>query len=119
MRWQRPGSCSYRDQSLCRSASPGSSREVVGANSTAPDPATYGTAVAQRLLPDVLPYRTGTTASFGFVEHNGRALGDDAPEVMFSLVMNAGISTGLKPRQFADTRGGQFPYVVAELAKVK
>ena len=86
---------------------------LVAANGTAADPAAHGAAVAQRLLPDVLPYRTGTPATFGFVEHNGRALADNAPEAMFSLVMNAAVATGLSPREFADTRSGRFPYVVA------
>lgn len=31
---------------------------VVAANGTSDDPAAYGNAVAQHLLPDVLPYRT-------------------------------------------------------------
>jgi hypothetical protein len=44
---------------------------------------------------------------------NGRALADNAPEVMFSLVMNSAVSTGLTPGQFADTRSATFPYVVA------
>lgn len=86
---------------------------LVAAIGTAAAPAAYGAAVARRLLPDVLPYRTGTPATFGFAEHNGRALADNAPEAMFSLVMNAAVATGLSPQQFADTRAGQFPYVVA------
>ena len=86
---------------------------LVAANGTAADPAAYGAAVALRLFPDVLPYRTGTPATFGFVEHNGRALADNAPEAMFSLVMNAAVATGLSPQQFADTHTGLFPYVVA------
>ena len=86
---------------------------LVAANGTAADPAAYGAAVALRLLPDVLPYRTGTPATFGFVEHNGRTLADNAPEAMFSLVMNAAVATGLAPQEFADTRTGRFPYVVA------
>jgi hypothetical protein len=89
---------------------------VVAVNATCDDPAAYGRTVAERLLPDVLPYRTGTPASFGFAEHNGRALADNAPEVMFSLVMNSAICTGLTPAQFADTRMSEFPYVVAEPA---
>jgi hypothetical protein len=82
-------------------------REVVSCHLT------YGKAVAQRLLPDVLPYRTGTPACFGFAEHNGRTLADNAPEVMFSLVLNSAANTGLTPGQFADTRSSRFPYVVA------
>jgi hypothetical protein len=86
---------------------------VVAANGTCDDPAAYGRAVARRLLPDVLPYRIGTPASYGFLGFNGRALSDNAPEAMFSLVMNAAITTGLAPGQFSATRSGRFPYVVS------
>ncbi|MDP9844827.1 DUF4331 family protein [Streptosporangium lutulentum] len=89
---------------------------VVAANGTHDDPVAYGETVARRLLPDVLPYRTGTPAVFGFAEHNGRPLAGNAPEVMFSLVLNAATSTGLTPGQFSDTRSGTFPYAVAEPA---
>jgi hypothetical protein len=86
---------------------------VVAANGTCDDPAAYGRAVARRLLPDVLPYRIGTPASYGFLGFNGRALSDNAPEAMFSLVMNAAISTGLSPQQFSANRSELFPYVVS------
>jgi hypothetical protein len=89
---------------------------VVAANGTCDDPAAYGETVARHLLPDLLPYRTGTRAGFGFAGHNGRTLADNAPEVMFSLVLNAATSTGLTPGQFADTRSSRFPYAVAEPA---
>ena len=72
---------------------------LVSANGTADDPVAYGRAVARRLLPDVLPYRTGTPAIFGFSSMNGRALADNAPEVMFSLVMNSAVNTGLAAGQ--------------------
>jgi hypothetical protein len=86
---------------------------VVAANGTCDDPAAYGRAVALRLLPDLMPYRTGTPASYGFLGFNGRALADNAPEAMFSLVMNAAITTGLTPEQFSNTRSDRFPYVVS------
>ncbi|AWS40246.1 DUF4331 family protein [Streptosporangium sp. 'caverna'] len=89
---------------------------VVATNGTLDDPVAYGKAVAQRLFPDLLPYRTGTPAGFGFAGRNGRTLADNAPEVMFSLVLNSAISTGLTPEQFADTRSSGFPYVVAKPA---
>jgi hypothetical protein len=92
---------------------------VVAANGTCDDPVAYGQAVARRLLPDLLPYRTGTRAGFGFAEHNGRSLADNAPEVMFSLVLNAATSTGLTPGQFADTRSSRFPYAVAQPAGIE
>ncbi len=85
---------------------------VVAANASAAQPAAHGAAVAGVLLPDLLPYRTGTDASFGLIERNGRNLADNAPEVMFSLVLNRAESTGLRAEQFANTRGVRFPYVV-------
>jgi hypothetical protein len=90
---------------------------VVRANGTADDPEAHGRAVARRLLPDVLPYRTGTPAEFGFADVNGRGLADNAPEVMFSLVLNSAVSTGLTSGQFANTRSAAFPYVVAAAAE--
>ncbi|MFI6509308.1 DUF4331 family protein [Streptosporangium sp. NPDC050855] len=89
---------------------------VAAANGAPGDPVAYGRSVAHHLLPDLLPYRTGTPAAFGFAGHNGRGLADNAAEVMFSLVLNAATSTGLTPGEFADTRADRFPYVAAEPA---
>ena len=85
---------------------------LVAANGTAADPAAYGTALARRLMPDVLPYQTGTAASYGFLGFNGRAMADNAPEVMFSLAMNSAVSTGLGAEEQAAARSDRFPYVV-------
>jgi hypothetical protein len=90
---------------------------VVRANGTADDPEAHGRTVARLLLPDVLPYQTGTPAEFGFSDINGRSLADNAPEVMFSLVLNSAVSTGLTSGQFANTRSTAFPYVVAAPAE--
>jgi hypothetical protein len=90
-------------------------REMVAAASGftgTSDPDAYGEVVARRLLPDLLPYRIGSPASFGFAGFNGRALADNAPEVMFSLVTNTALPTGLTAASAAETRGGKFPYVV-------
>jgi Domain of unknown function (DUF4331) len=76
------------------------------------DPRAYGELVAGRLLPDLLPYRVGTPAAFSFAGFNGRGLADNAPEVMFSLATNTGLSTGLSPCDAEETRGKRFPYVV-------
>jgi hypothetical protein len=76
------------------------------------DPAAYGRAVAARLLPDLLPYRVGTPAWFGFAGFNGRALADNAPEVVFALVTNSAVPTGLTAATAATTRQDKFPYVV-------
>jgi hypothetical protein len=79
---------------------------------TSARPDAYAAAVAERLLPDLLPYRIGAPAIFGFAGFNGRSLGDNAPEVVFSLVTNSAVSTALPPADSANTRTGTFPYVV-------
>jgi hypothetical protein len=79
---------------------------------TSARPDAYADAVGRRLLPDLLPYRIGSPAVFGFAGFNGRTLGDNAPEVVFSLVTNSAVSTGLPPAASADTRRDDFPYVV-------
>jgi hypothetical protein len=84
---------------------------VVAAHGTADDPAAYGATVAHELLPDILRYRVGSAASFGFAGRNGRSLTDNAPEVMFSLVTNHALSDGLSKRHAAGTPRPQFPYV--------
>jgi hypothetical protein len=85
---------------------------VVEANGTSADPHAYGAQVARRLFPDVMPYIIGTPASYGFAGINGRTLADNAPEVMFSLVLNAATKSGLGPATTAAQRTDRFPYVV-------
>jgi hypothetical protein len=85
---------------------------VVAANGTSADAYGYGALVARRLFPDVLPYVVGTPASFGFAGINGRTLADNAPEVMFSMVLNKPTTSGLGPATTAAQRRGSFPYVV-------
>ena len=63
------------------------------------------------LLPDVLRYQVGSTASFSFASRNGRGLSDNAPEVMFSLVTNRALSGGLSKRHAAGLPRPRFPYV--------
>jgi hypothetical protein len=79
---------------------------------TSARPDAYAEGVAERLIPDTLPYQVGTAAIFGFTNFNGRTLGDNTPEVVFSLVTNSAVSTGLPPAATADTRSDAFPYVV-------
>lgn len=86
---------------------------VVAANGTADDPSAYGDTVARLLLPDIMPFTVGTRAVFGLAGHNGRALADNAPEVMFSLVLNAAIPSGLTAAVKDSARGNKFPYIVA------
>jgi len=85
---------------------------VVSANGTAIDPQGYGQTVAQMLFPDVLRYVIGTPATYGFATRNGRTLADNAPEVMFSLVLNTAVTSGLTPSVAQAQRAHNFPYVV-------
>jgi Domain of unknown function (DUF4331) len=75
-------------------------------------PEAYADRVARRLLPDVLPYEIGTPAVFGFAGFNGRALADNAPEVMYCLATNTAFPSGLSASDAVETRTEQFPYVV-------
>jgi len=86
---------------------------VVAANGTSTDPRGYGRTVAEELCPDVMSYEVGTPATYGFAGRNGRALADNAPEVMFSLVLDTATTSGLTPAVTADQRTDTFPYVVA------
>jgi hypothetical protein len=72
------------------------------------DPDGYASAVIDRLIPAVLPYRVGTAADFSSTEFNGRPLGCDAFDVMLSLASNTPVSDGVSP-DVARIRP-QFPY---------
>ncbi|MFC8614827.1 DUF4331 family protein [Micromonospora purpureochromogenes] len=85
---------------------------VVAANGTAADPKAYGWSVARQVYPDLLSYRVGTPANYGFAVRNGRTMLDNAPEVMFSLVLNTGMTSGLTADVTREARSGTFPYVV-------
>ena len=74
------------------------------------DPEAYGRTVAERLLPDVLPYTVGTPAAFSFASFNGRSPADNAPEVVYGLVTNSAFPTGLTAP--VATHQDEFPYVV-------
>jgi hypothetical protein len=76
---------------------------------TARDPGAYARTTVERLTPDLMPFRVGTSAAFGFAGFNGRALSDNAPEVMFSLATNSGVSSGLSGDELS---ADKFPYVV-------
>lgn len=85
---------------------------VVAANGTATDPEGYGWHVVHEIFPDLLRYRVGSPANYGFTKRNGRMMADNAPEVMFSMVFNAGITSGLTADVAKDARSATFPYVV-------
>ena len=55
---------------------------------SAADPGEYGKLIASRLCPDTLPYELGTSAAFEAASFNGRALGDDAMDVILTLAAN-------------------------------
>lgn len=84
---------------------------VVTASGTSDDPHGYGNTVA-RVLSRRTAVHGGTPASYGFAGINGRALADNAPEVMFSLVLNTAITAGLTPSVSQGQRTAGFPYVV-------
>jgi hypothetical protein len=83
---------------------------VVAAHGTVADPGAYGETVAALLLPDMLPYVLGSPACYGFAGHNGRALTDNTPDVMFSLVTNSALTCGLR-ESVTSRLHGTFPYV--------
>jgi len=86
---------------------------VVSATGTAADPRAYGETVALRLCPNILPYRVGTPAVFGFAEWNGRSLTDNAPNVMFSIAANTPVSLGIGKESVTSKPSTAFPYVPA------
>ena len=77
----------------------------------ATNPQEQGQAVAQELFPDVLPYEIGTLAVFSKDVRNGRALTDNAPEVMLSLVTGMAVPSGLTSVAAEAFKGSSFPYV--------
>ncbi|MFF8883527.1 DUF4331 family protein [Streptomyces flaveolus] len=84
---------------------------VVGARGTTSVPNAYGRAVAGRILPNVLPYTIGTPAVFGFAGFNGRALNDNAGEVMFSLATNSALGIDLGKEAVDAPPTPFFPYL--------
>jgi hypothetical protein len=84
---------------------------VVGAYGTAADPLAYGQAVADKLLPNVLPYTIGSPAVLGFAGWNGRSLIDSAPDVMFSLATNTALTTAVTKDSVPFKPTTTFPYV--------
>ncbi len=84
---------------------------VVSAYGTAQDPRAYAEKVAHRLFPNMLPYTVGTPASFGFIEWNGRAMTDNAPDVMFTIAANTPIGLGIGKGSVPSKPSKTFPYV--------
>ncbi|MFG2452823.1 DUF4331 family protein [Streptomyces sp. NPDC048512] len=86
---------------------------VVRASGSAEDSEGYGRCVANRVLPNVLPYTVGTGASFSFAGWNGRALTDDVATVMFSFASNTPVSMGITGQSLTVQPSPSFPYVPA------
>src|SRR5260370_8749596 len=84
---------------------------VVGAYGTAADPRAYAETVAHRALPNVLPYRVGTPAAFGFAGWNGRSLTDNAPDVMFTVASNTPVNPWIGQEPVTPKPTAPFPYV--------
>ena len=75
---------------------------------TTTDPQAYGQQVVQFLFPDVLVYNPQLPTSYGFAGRNGRALADDTPDVILSLLANTPLSDQVsKP----DGLRTHFPYL--------
>jgi hypothetical protein len=53
--------------------------------------------VTRRLFPTVLPYEIGTAASFSLASFDGRALSDDAIDVILTLATNTALGDGVVP----------------------
>jgi hypothetical protein len=90
----------------------------VAAYGTADDPQAYAETVAHRFCPNILPYKVGTPAVFGFTEWNGRSMTDNAPNVMFSIAANTPITLGIGKESVTSKPSTEFPYVPAAAAGV-
>lgn len=86
---------------------------VVAAYGTADDPQSYAEKFAHRIFPNILLYRVGTPALYGFTEWNGRSLTDNAPDVMFSIAANTPITLGIGKGSVTSKPTKVFPYVPA------
>jgi hypothetical protein len=83
----------------------------VAATGSNDDPAAHARRVVDELFPDVLHYRIGTPAEFGFTVRNGLGLTHCVPEVMFALVLNKAVPLGLDSRSATGVPHHDFPYL--------
>ena len=84
---------------------------AVAASGAAEDPKWYAEQVRDTIFPDVLRYRVGTPATYGFATRNGRGLTECAPEVMFAVVLNRAVPLGLSASAATGTLRTDFPYL--------
>src|SRR5271154_1037516 len=75
---------------------------------SAASPSAYGKQVVNRLCPTTLPYELGTAAAFDNAGFNGRALLDDAMDVMLTLAANRPLGDGVAPDR--SRVRSEFPY---------
>jgi hypothetical protein len=73
------------------------------------DPEHYAREMANRLLPDVVPYRVGTPAAYVVDSPNGRALTDPAMDTALHWLVGAPLSAQTPPH---DRATAAFPYLV-------
>ncbi|WP_433466968.1 DUF4331 family protein [Spirillospora sp. CA-128828] len=85
--------------------------KVVAAMRTNDDPRAHAQQVVDTIFPDILRYRIGTPANFGFAVRNGRGLTEPSPEVMFALVLNKAVPLGIDAGSAAGVPGPDFPYL--------
>ena len=78
---------------------------------TSDRPAAYADTVVERIVPDALRYVVGSPAVFGLARFNGRRLADNASEVVFSLLTNSAVPTGLRAIDILRSQEA-FPFVV-------
>lgn len=71
-------------------------------------PEEYARQVVEIFCPAMLPYHLGTRASFCREAINGRALTDDAMDVILSIVANSPLQDGVMPDK--ERTRAQFPY---------
>jgi hypothetical protein len=85
--------------------------QAVRVMGTVHEPDEYARQVQDALFPDVLRYQAGTPGHFGHAVRNGRGLTENSPEVMFCLVLNKAIPTGLSSADATGSLRSDFPYV--------
>ena len=82
--------------------------KLTGLAGSAASPADYAKQLVNRLCPTNLPYEIGSPAAFDFAGFNGRALQDDAMDVILTLATNTALGDGVAPP--ADRVRSEFPY---------
>ena len=73
------------------------------------NPVSYADSVAEKMLPDLIPYQVGTKASYGFEKINGRNPRDDAMDTALSIFLGRKVTDNANT---FDRHPNAFPYVV-------